>query len=188
MRNISLRLCITLVTFIVGVCAYTLWVPEPSTKIDKLELSGLIPPAQPVNSQTNEPRVEAATEPPSPFDPSGDYHPIRQIADESERFVQFALEVRRRKKKLVAWGHVSNVGGWYKFISVSVTEKHLKFRTEKVKSVEYRFEGRFLGSGNFSEQFNGYTGSVMLQGTLQKFLNGQKAFGINTPFVPYPGC
>ena len=170
-----------------GVCAYALWGPEPSTKIDRLEVGVMTKSAQPARLQTNDHLVGFASEPRSPFDPSGDYHPTCRITAESERFVQFVLEVRRKRQKLVAWGHLSDVGASYKFVSASVTEKHLKFRTQKVRSVDYRFDGRFLGDGNFSEQFSGF-GSVMLEGTLQRFVNGQKAFEINTPFVYYPGC
>jgi hypothetical protein len=170
-----------------GVCAYALWGPELSTKFDKLEVGVKTKSAQPASLQTNEPFIGPTSEPLSPFDPSGDYHPTDQITAESERSVQFVLEVRRRRQKLVAWGHLSNVGASYKFVFVSVTEKHLKFRTQKVKGVHYRFDGRFLGHGNFSEQFNGF-GSVMLEGTLQRFVKGHKAFEINTPFVHYPGC
>lgn len=171
-----------------GVCTYSLWAPELSTKIDKPEVGVVTKPAEPASSQTNDSFPEPPGGPPSPFDPSGDYHPTCKITAESERFIQFVLEVRRRRQKLVAWGHVSSVVASYKFISVSVTKKHLKFQTQKLKGVDYRFDGRFLGDGNFSEQFGGYTGSVMLEGILQKFVNGEKVFEINTPFVHYPGC
>lgn len=187
LRIVFFRLSIAFSTFTVGVCAYALWGNEPPTKIDKLEVGVMTNPAQLASLQTDEPIVGPTSEAPSPFDPSGDYHPTCRITAESERSVQFVLKVRRRRQELVAWGHLSNVGAAYKFVYVSVTEKHLQFRTEKVKGVDYRFDGRFLGAGNFSAQFSG-VGSVMLQGTLQKFVNGQKAFEVNTPFVHYPGC
>jgi hypothetical protein len=188
LRIVFLRLSIAFSTFTLGVCAYALWGPQLSTKIHKREVDVMTKLAQPASLQFNEPIVGPLSEPLSPFDPSGDYHPTCQITAESERSVQFVLEVRRRRQKLVAWGHLSSVGASYKFTSVSVTEKHLTFRTQKVKAVDYRFDGRFLGEGNFSEQFSGGVGSVMLEGTLQKFVNGQKVFEINTPFVHYPGC
>jgi hypothetical protein len=170
-----------------GVYAHALWTPELSTKIDKSEVGVMTKSAQPASLQTSDSFVETNSEPPAPFDPSGDYHPTCPITAESERSVQFVLEVRRRRQKLVAWGQVSTFVASYKLIDVSVTEKHLKFRTQKVKGVYYRFDGRFLGDGNFSGQFSGF-GSEMLEGTLQKFVNGQKAFEITTPFVHYPGC
>jgi hypothetical protein len=187
LRIVLLRISIAFSTFTVGVCVYALWGNEPATKIDKQEVGVMTKSAQPASLQTNDSFVGPTSEPPSSFDPSGDYHPTCQITAESERFVQFVLEVRRRRHKLVAWGHLSSVGASYKFISMSVTEKHLKFRTQKVKDIDYRFDGRFLRDGNFSEQFGG-VGSVTLEGTLQKFVKGQKAFEINTPFLHYRGC
>ncbi len=112
------------------------------------------------------------------FSPSGDYHPLNRPADESEKFVQFDLQVRGKKGKLVAWGEVRGVQSWYKFTSVSVTEKYLKFSTAKVSGVSYNFEGEFLKKGY----------GVTLEGTLRKFVNGKKVMEVHTPFVHYAGC
>lgn len=121
------------------------------------------------------------------FNPSGDYHPLSLPANQSEKSIQFDLQVRRKKVKLVAWGEVMGVQPWCRFTSVSVTEKHLKFSTAKVGGVSYDFDGTFLGSGDFASQFLG-TGIVMLEGTLRKFVNGKKAMELSTSFVYYPGC
>jgi hypothetical protein len=120
------------------------------------------------------------------FNPSGDYHPLSP-ANESEKFIQFDLQVRRRKGKLVAWGEVRGVQPWYKFTSVFVTEKQLKFSTAKVGGVSYDFDGTFLGKGDFASQFLG-NGMVMLEGRLRKFVNGKKTLEVSTSFVYYPGC
>jgi hypothetical protein len=112
------------------------------------------------------------------FSPSGDYHPLNRPADESEKFIQFDLQVRGKKGKLVAWGEVRGVQSWYKFTSVSVTEKYLKFSTAKVSGVSYNFEGEFLKKGY----------GVTLEGTLRKFVNGKKVMEVHTPFVHYAGC
>ena len=189
LRAVLLRLSIVFTTFTIGCCVSALWATKPSIKIDQPVVAVPIKPAQPATVQTNAALPERTSQPPSPFDPTGDYHPTRRPTVESEKFLQFVLEVRRRKQKLVAWGHLSsNASEFYEFRFVSVTEKHLKFRTRKVKGVYYKFDGRYLGQGNFSDQYGGYAGSVMLEGTLQKFVNGQKVFEINTPFVHYPGC
>lgn len=123
------------------------------------------------------------------FNPSGDYHPQNLSADSSEKFIQFDLQVRRKKGKLVAWGEVRGVQPWYKFTSVSVTEDYLKFSTAKVDGVSYDFDGKFIGKGDFASQFseNG-KGIVMLEGTLRKFVNGKKTSEITTFFLYYPGC
>ena len=121
------------------------------------------------------------------FNPSGDYHPLNRPANESEKFIQFDLQVRRKKGKLVAWGEVRGVQSWYRFTSVFVTEKQLKFSTAKLGGVSYDLDGRFLGGGDFAIQSLG-TGIVMLEGTLRKFVNGKKAMEVSTSFVYYPGC
>lgn len=112
------------------------------------------------------------------FSPSGDYHPLIRPPVESEKFIQFDLQVRGRKGKLVAWGEVRGVLPWYKFTSVSVTEKYLKFSTAKIGGVSYSFEGKFLKKGY----------GVTLEGTLRKFVNGKKVMEINSPFMHYAGC
>ncbi len=117
-------------------------------------------------------------EEPEVFSPSGDYHPLNRPSEELEEFIQFDLQVRGKKGKLVAWGEVRGVQPWYKFTSVSITEKHLKFSTAKVGGVSYNFEGKFLKKGY----------GVTLEGTLRKFVNGKKVMEVKTPFVHYPGC
>ena len=121
------------------------------------------------------------------FNPSGDYHPSSPPADESEKSIQFDLQVRRKKGKLVAWGEIRGVQRWYKFRSVFVTEKYLKFSTVTVGGVSYDFDGTFLGRGDFASQSLG-NGMVMLEGMLRKFVNGNKTMEISTSFVHYTGC
>jgi hypothetical protein len=121
------------------------------------------------------------------FDPSGDYHPVKLPAEESEKFIQFDLQVRRKKGKLVAWGEVRGVQPWHKFVSVFVTEERLKFSTAKVSGISYDFDGEFIGKGNFARASLG-NGIVMLEGILRKFVNGKRSWQINTRFTYYPGC
>lgn len=121
------------------------------------------------------------------FNPTGDYHPLKRPAVESEKFVQFDLQVRRKKGKLIAWGEIRGVRKWHKFAFVSVTEKRLKFSTVKIDGARYDFEGKFAGRGDFASQFSG-NGIVMLEGTLRKFVNGRKVFEISTSYLYYPGC
>ncbi len=119
------------------------------------------------------------------FDPSGDYHPTNRPAE--EEFIQFDLKVRRKKGQLIAWGEVRGVQPWYKFTSVFVTEKQLKFSTVEIDGVSYDFDGKFIGKGDFANQSFGI-GIVMLKGTLRKFVNGKKVMEINTSFKYYAGC
>lgn len=121
------------------------------------------------------------------FNPSGDYHPATPPGHEALKFAHFDLEVRRRKGRLVAWGDVRNSNTHYKFASVSITERTLKFTTVSVRGVSYGFDGRFLGRGDFPSQFTGH-GVIMLEGTLTKYERGKKAAEVTSPFLYYPGC
>lgn len=121
------------------------------------------------------------------FNPSGDYHPLTRPANNSEQFIQFVLQVRRKSGRLIARGQVRGVRPWYRLTFVSVTETQLVFSTVKIRGTSYDFEGRFLGKGNFVSQWTGQ-GMVMLEGTLRKFMHGKRVMELNTPFLYYPGC
>ncbi len=121
------------------------------------------------------------------FNPSGDYHPITLPSIESDKFIQFDLELKRIRGRLIASGAVKGVQPWYRFTATVVTEDDLKFSTAKVAGISYDFNGKFLGKGDFAGQWPG-EGITMLEGTLPKFVNGKKAWEIKTSFVYYPGC
>jgi hypothetical protein len=97
------------------------------------------------------------------FDPSGNYQPLNPPT-ESDRFVQFNLEVRHKHGRLVAWGDVAGERD-YRFGSVSVTENHLRFSTERHHGISYDFEGWFLRGGNFSMVDSPTPGFVALKGS-----------------------
>lgn len=120
-----------------------------------------------------------------PFDPSGNYYP--SIDYRSELYVQIDIEVRKRGNKYIAWGSLIKESIFHKFSSVHVTKKTLEFKTNKINGIEYRFEGRFLGTGNFAGQADG-RGNIMLEGTLQKYLNGEKIAEVTSPVLYYAGC
>jgi hypothetical protein len=133
--------------------------------------------------------------PPSPvidstvadFDPSGDYHPVKQLSDKSETFVQFDLNVRKSRGKMRVRGKVMNLGVAYRFSHIAVSRQQLEFTTVNIGGVEYRFKGYFLLSGNFANQTTD-DGQVGLRGTLQKFKHDQKVAETTTTFRYYPGC
>lgn len=118
------------------------------------------------------------------FNPSGEYHPLNQPTE--ARFLQFHLQVRHKRGRLVAWGEVVDVQ-FYRFRDVSVTAKHVQFVTERHHGVSYKFEGLFLRGGNFTIESD-IPGSFPLQGTLRKFVNGTKVMELTTPFLYYVGC
>ena len=119
------------------------------------------------------------------FNPSGDYHPTNQPDD--DRGLQFQLQVRYKRGHRIAWGGVPGIAHFYRFRSVFVTPKHLRFSTERHQGVWYEFEGSFLRRGNFTTSLD-IPGSVPLTGTLRKFVKGRKVMELNTSFVYYVGC
>ena len=131
-------------------------------------------------------RAQRSTNHAAIFDPSGDYHPVNKPAG-TEWSVQFVLQVRHRRGRVVAWGQIRGVQPWYRFASASVTSRDLKFSTVRIHGVHYDFAGTFLGAGNFAAQTPD-TGAILLRGTLRKFVNGRKVLQLHTSFVYYPGC
>jgi hypothetical protein len=120
------------------------------------------------------------------FNPSGEYHPLNRPADNLD--LQFHLQVRYKRRTVVAWGDLyGSESRFYKFRSVSVTQKHLRFSTQRLRGVRYTFEGAFLQHGNFTTSLD-IPGSFPLQGTLRKFVNGKKVMELTIPFVYYVGC
>lgn len=122
------------------------------------------------------------------FNPSGDYYPVNRMIAESEKSTYFDLKARRVRGKLMVSGELKNHSGRsYKFASISITEQRLKFRTVNIQGVEYRFDGTFLGTGDFARRTTD-EGKIMLEGVLQKFIKGEKVAETNSAFLYFPGC
>lgn len=184
MKNPKLQLVAATLAFIIGIIS--VWVSgffssltlsntqqDFSVQVDSPFAEKIFDDIEVQSDQLSNNEEESAV-----FSPSGDYHPLNRSSDEAEKFIQFDLQVRRKKGKFIAWGEVRGVQPWYKFTSVSVSEKYLKFSTAKVGGVSYKFEGEFLKKGY----------SITLEGTLRKFVNGKKVVEVRTPFVHYAGC
>ncbi len=63
-------------------------------------------------------------------------------------------------------------------ISIKTEKDKLSFRTNKIRGIEYRFEGKFFKSGkNFDED------EKVLKGTMQKFVKGKKVAEFNDDFA-----
>jgi len=59
--------------------------------------------------------------------------------------------------------------GFAEGIQTTVEGNKIKFKTKKLKGIEYRFEGTF-----FKNKTMGENGEKLLRGTLQKFVKGKK--------------
>lgn len=129
---------------------------------------------------------QTALRSPIGFDPSGDYHPVER-PKEADKFVQFDIQVRRTKGRIVASGDIRGVDRLYKFASISITGNRLKFLTLEISGTSYSFDGIFKGTGDFASQWSG-SGDERLKGTLRKFANGKIVWEIDTTFLYYPGC
>lgn len=65
-----------------------------------------------------------------------------------------------------------------------VDEKKAKFRTNKIKGIEYRFEGVF-----YNNKTSGYDGEKVLRGVLRKYVKGKKIAEARGDFAYYePRC
>ncbi|HEX8290006.1 MAG TPA: hypothetical protein VF556_18640 [Pyrinomonadaceae bacterium] len=65
-----------------------------------------------------------------------------------------------------------------------VDEKKAKFRTKKIKGIEYRFEGAF-----FKNKTSGEDGEKVLRGILRKYVKGKKIAEVRGDFAYYePHC
>lgn len=74
--------------------------------------------------------------------------------------------------------------GFFSSVSTQIDGNKVKFRTEKIKSISYRFEGVF-----FKNKMPENEGEKVLRGTLQKFVKGKKVAEISGEFAYYePQC
>lgn len=73
--------------------------------------------------------------------------------------------------------------GFYS-ISIRTDNNRLNFKTNKVKNIEYKFDGVF-----FKGKKTGKDGEKVLRGTLRKFVKGKQVAAIKADFQYYePGC
>jgi hypothetical protein len=69
-------------------------------------------------------------------------------------------------------------------ISIKTDNNRLSFKTNKVKNIEYKFEGVF-----FKGKKVGKDGEKVLKGTLRKFVKGKQVAAIKADFKYYePRC
>ncbi len=74
--------------------------------------------------------------------------------------------------------------GFAEGVSVTIENDKVKFKTKKLKGIEYRFEGFF-----FKNKTSGENGEEILRGTLQKYIKGKKVAQMSGDFAYYePHC
>ncbi len=120
-----------------------------------------------------------------PFDPTGGYHPVQRPEGSPDKFLHFALRLERSRGKRIISGEVRGVGAWYRFKTSAVDAKGIRFVTDAIENVRYQFEGAFTGKGDYARQWAG-TELLFLKGRLTKYVDGRKAWEIDTPFAYYP--
>lgn len=146
-------------------------VPNP---VEVVSLSEI--PTSPEEIQTPENPYEN-----DPDDFSGYYYP--ENGKGSVRHLWISLWTEDKKNSIS--GEVRTNKRNYEFASAQLADKTLKFKTQKIKGVEYKFEGTFIYKGNFWDA--GYNEFVM-RGVLRKFLNGKEVGRIKTRYVFTVGC
>jgi len=95
-----------------------------------------------------------------------------------------------RSEEIVADGGILASSGkdgepeFFSASSVTINNNQAKFRTAKIKGIEYRFEGTF-----FKNKKMGEVGEKILRGTLKKYKKGKKIAEISGDFAYYePHC
>lgn len=74
--------------------------------------------------------------------------------------------------------------GFAEGIQATIVGNKVKFKTKKLKGIEYRFEGFF-----FKNKTSGENGEKVLRGTLQKYIKGKKVAQMSGDFAYYePHC
>ncbi|HEY0459426.1 MAG TPA: hypothetical protein VGC97_09840 [Pyrinomonadaceae bacterium] len=74
--------------------------------------------------------------------------------------------------------------GFAKAIQITLKDNILKFKTKKLKGIEYRFQGIF-----FKNKMVGEQDEKVLRGSLQKFVKGKKVAEVSGDFAYYkPYC
>ncbi|MDQ4122963.1 MAG: hypothetical protein M3209_16115 [Acidobacteriota bacterium] len=72
----------------------------------------------------------------------------------------------------------------FRSISIKTANNRLRFKTNKVKNIEYKFDGVF-----FKGRKAGKDGEKILKGTLRKFVKGKQVAAIKADFEYYePQC
>lgn len=121
------------------------------------------------------------------FDPSGDYHIADQALSGLVDHFYFDIEVRRRRGRLIAWGHVHARSTVYRIRAITISRERLSYTTATVRGVAFRFEGQFTRQGAFATQFEG-DGIIAMRGTMIKVVNGVVDTVATSEFLYYPGC
>lgn len=114
--------------------------------------------------ESNEPLHDSDTFEEDKYDHDGIYFPNETAED---RWPDIALVLSTNPE---VSGEFKIGKKFYRFKDVKVSEKTFSFTTFKVKGRQYKFEGRFLDTGEVGE----YDHDLVLGGTLKTFSNGKK--------------
>ena len=121
------------------------------------------------------------------FDPDGSFwlHESTPQPPEFSDFGGINLNSKRLRRLPAAGLQLIN-GTTYRFKTLNVKQNNFTFTTVTLKGVSYSFSGKFLKGGVYSSGILDDETPV-LEGTLTKFLNGQKKAEAKLKFVYFGG-
>jgi hypothetical protein len=103
----------------------------------------------------------------------------REWANEKNEKLVWNAAVRTENEK-----DSLNEDDYFHSVSITANKSHLNFTTNKIRGIQYRFDGEF------AEKFYQFgEGDKVLKGTLQKFVKGKKVAEFTSDFAYYePKC
>ena len=121
------------------------------------------------------------------FDPDGSFW-LHESTPPPTEFSDFgSIDLNARKvRHLPSAGLRLIKGTTFRFKTLNVKQNNFTFTTMAVKGVSYSFSGRFLKGGVYSSGILDDETPV-LEGTLTKFLNGEKRAEAKLKFVYFGG-
>ena len=120
-----------------------------------------------------------------PFDPSGSF--VTKLNNDTKE-VRFILAVKQKDNSLSGAGRVITADGTeFPLESVSISTNSLSFLTVEKNETSFKFEGKWLRSGNFAKSKLLY-GTEVLRGTVTKIHSGNIIGKITTFFSYIPEC
>lgn len=188
MRKLFLNLLIGLITFLVGVCIQnTLKVKQIFTKNFAVQTNKSVEVsnsyATPLQFDEKE---EVATFDDEGF--SGGWYMVDDFKGMKEVWtILLSRNDDFSENKEIVWSAIiltDKEENHFQSISIKTGENKLKFKTNKVRDVNYKFEGNFLKNGRFAVE-----GEEVLKGNLQKYVKGRKVAEIKAIFAYHePRC
>lgn len=167
MKRFFIGLIAAIITFAIGIAAFENFDPEsiiiPNVAVEEVTACNF----------PDELRIQSSDE-----DVFSGWYSFGNIQSKGMKEVNMISLLKNnddKDDKISAYGGVFTTledygdQGFFSSVSTQIDGYRVKFRTEKIKGISYRFEGIF-----FNNEITGKEDEEFLRGTLQKFVKGKK--------------